>query len=283
MPPRASGTIETHAWRDRRTVTIRVRVRAYGRRYRIDLGTNPEGWSVERARVELDRILQQVERGTWEPPSSSNGSTNTVDAEETVHVTASRWWQRRKGELAPNTRLDYRWRLDHVLRHLAHDTTAKLDAHRVDTFRAVLEGAGLSPRTVNMILDLLAQILDDAVEYELLTANPARGKRRRAKVPKPARSFLEPDMVVDLLDVAEEWERNVPPYQRYGRRAFLATLCLAGPRISELTQTTVGRLDVSPDQVVQPGDGRLVAEGCVSAAMVVVPEPAVKGGGAFSA
>ena len=32
-----------------------------------------------------------------------------------------------------------------------------------------------------MILDLLAQTLDDAVEYELLSANPARGKRRRLK------------------------------------------------------------------------------------------------------
>jgi hypothetical protein len=84
-----------------------------------------------------------------------------------------------------------------------------------------------------MMLDLLAQILDDAVEYDLLSANPARGKRRRLKVPKPARTFLEPDMVVDLLDVAGEWERSLPPHQRYGRRAFLATLCLAGPRISE--------------------------------------------------
>ena len=54
-----------------------------------------------------------------------------------------------------------------------------------------------------MMLDLLAQILDDAVEHRLLTANPARGKRRRVKVPKPARTFLEPDTVVDLLDVAE--------------------------------------------------------------------------------
>jgi hypothetical protein len=36
-----------------------------------------------------------------------------------------------------------------------------------------------------MMLDLLAQIPDDAVEYGLLTANPARGKRRRLKVPKP--------------------------------------------------------------------------------------------------
>jgi hypothetical protein len=72
MPPRASGAIETHAWRDGRTVTIRARVRAYGRRYRVDFGTNHEGWSVERARVELDRTLQQVERGTWDPPSSVN-------------------------------------------------------------------------------------------------------------------------------------------------------------------------------------------------------------------
>src|SRR3954470_17631003 len=92
MPPRASGAIETHAWRDGRTVTIRARVRAYGRRYRIDLATNHEGWRVERARVELDRILQQVEHVTWEPPTSANGGSSTaVDAEETVHVTASRW------------------------------------------------------------------------------------------------------------------------------------------------------------------------------------------------
>ena len=39
MAPRASGAIETHARRDGRTVTIRARVRAYGRRYRIDFGT----------------------------------------------------------------------------------------------------------------------------------------------------------------------------------------------------------------------------------------------------
>jgi hypothetical protein len=97
---------------------------------------------------------------------------------------------------------------------------------------------------VNMTLDLLAQILDDAVEYELLTATPARGKRRRLKLPKSPRTFLEPDMVVDLLDVAEEWERSLPPHQRYGRRALLATLCLAGPRISGLTQTPVARLDL---------------------------------------
>ena len=47
-----------------------------------------------------------------------------------------------------------------------------------------------------------------------------------------------------------------------------------------------GLLAVGPSQVVQlveASDGRLVAEGAVWAAMVVGPEPAVKGGGAFGA
>ena len=41
------------------------------------------------------------------------------------------------------------------------------------------------------------------------------------------------------------------------------------------------RLDVAPKQVVQAVDGWLPADGLVSAAMVVVPEPAVQGAGAF--
>jgi integrase len=96
-----------------------------------------------------------------------------------------------------------------------------------------------------MVLDLLAQVLDDAVDYKLLDTNPARGRRRRMKVAKPSRSFLEPDMVIDLLDAAGEWERALPEHQRYGRRALLALLCLSGgPRISEATLTDRGELDI---------------------------------------
>jgi hypothetical protein len=45
-------------------------------------------------------------------------------------------------------------------------------------------------------------------------------------------------MVVDLLDVAGEWEASLPEHQRYGRRALLATLSIAGPRISRRKATT---------------------------------------------
>jgi integrase len=245
MPRTRTGTIEAHRWKDGRTVTYRARFPAYGRRWRIDFGTNHEGWSEQRARVELDRILAQVERGTWEPPDDATaGDGDSPDRNETVHVTASRWWERKQGEIAAKTREDYRWRIDHILRHLAKERTAALDARRVDRFRHQLRERGLSPRSVNMVLDLLAQVLDDAVEYGLLAANPARGRRRRLRVPQPPRTFLEPDMVIDLLNAAGEWERELPPHQRNGRRALLATLCLAGPRISEATGVLLRDLDV---------------------------------------
>lgn len=244
MPRAATGTIEAHRWKDGRTVTVRARVRAYGRRWRIDFGTNHEGWNRERARVELERILEQIERGTWVPPVPKPRDEAAIDPHETVKVTAYRWWQRRKVELAESTRADYRWRLRFVVDQLGESLTAELDARAVDDLRQGLVAKGLSPRSVNMVLDLLAQVLDDAVEYGLLDANPARGRRRRMRVPQSRRSFLEPDMVLDLLDVAGAWERELPGHQRYGRRAVLATLCLAGPRIGELTGARRAALDL---------------------------------------
>jgi hypothetical protein len=64
------------------------------------------------------------------------------------------------------------------------------------------------------------------------------------------RTFLEPDQVVNLLDAAGRCERELLADERFadrvirGRRAMLATLCLAGPRINELTAATRARLDV---------------------------------------
>lgn len=250
MPRRATGRIEPHEWADGRTVTFRLKVRALGRRHTISLGTNHEGWSRERAQVELEQVLRQIERGTWEPPTKPQPAEYEHDRDESLRATAYRWWQRRKTELAANTQLDYKWRLDYVVRYLGGEVTTALDARRVDDFRQQLVGLGLSPRSVNMVLDLLAQVLDDAVEYGFLDANPARGRRRRMKVAKSSRTFLEPDMVVDLLDAAGDWERELPEHQRYGRRAFLATLCLSGPRISELIQTPRGRLDLHAGHLV---------------------------------
>ena len=82
MPRRATGTIVAHRWADGRTVTFRLKVRADGKRYTISLGTNHEGWSMDRAQIELEQIMRQVERGTWEPPTRSEPAPNDIDHHE---------------------------------------------------------------------------------------------------------------------------------------------------------------------------------------------------------
>jgi integrase len=244
MPRPPSGTLEVHRWKDGRTISFRARVRANGERHRLDFGTNLEGWSEERARNELERIIDRIRRGTWEPPEAPTASSPRP-GEETVQVTLSRWWSKKQSELADSTRSDYRWRIDHILSELGREPTAALTPLRIDEFRQALSAGGLAPRSVNMVLDVLAQALDDAVDYDLLASNPARGKRRRMRVPKPQRAVLEPDMVIDLLDVAGEWEAALPLHQRYGRRALLALMLLSGgPRISEVTLADRGDLDL---------------------------------------
>jgi len=58
----------------------------------------------------------------------------------------------------------------------------------------------LSNSSINKTLKVLAQVLDDAVEYGHLEVNPARGRKRRLKAAKPRRTWLELDEVRALLD-----------------------------------------------------------------------------------
>jgi integrase len=267
MPRPATGNVEQHRWADGTTVSYWLRVSCDGKRHRLVLGTNREGWSYERAAVELEKIMGQIARGTWEPPRKDR-TKQEPDEEEIFHVTLSRWWHRNVGGWSENTFNDYRWRADHLLTsRIVKKTTASINKHAVDELRIELArrpqiqgGRGrrakdkrgaktLSPRSVNMIIDLAAMVLDDAVDYDLLDANPARGRRRRMKVPESDRGFLMPDMVVDALEVAGEWEDELPEHQRYGRRALLASLTLAGPRIIEIIDVERGGLGVAAGEL----------------------------------
>jgi len=63
-----SGQVTEGRWKDGTTVTFGARLSAYGRRHRLVFGTNLQGWDRTRAEIELEDILQQVDRGTWVPP-----------------------------------------------------------------------------------------------------------------------------------------------------------------------------------------------------------------------
>jgi integrase len=80
----------------------------------------------------------------------------------------------------------------------------------------------------------LAQILELAVEYGYLPANPASGRRRRAKAAAPRRQWLEPEQVRPLVDAGSlRGQRGGNLTQDPRTRALLPTLICGGLRIGE--------------------------------------------------
>jgi integrase len=75
--------------------------------------------------------------------------------------------------------------------------------------------------------------LEQAVEYGYIDRNPARGRKRLLKEGKPSRSYLQPDQVAALLGAAGRLDAEGREGDIGRRRPLLATLTLAGLRISE--------------------------------------------------
>lgn len=245
-PRKATGIYEERPWKDGRTISYGCRVRYEGQQIRILFGTNWEGWSEQRARNEIERIVGQIERGTYKPPSHQ--ATRPADRhgnDQEFLTFLYQWWMAKKLELTPRGVDDYLWRIGHLKDGpLASLEVRGIDKQAVDRERTRLLEHGLAPRSVNMVLMLLAQVLDDAVDYGLLDANPARGRKRRVKEPPKSRSWLTPEQALALIDAAGELEREARPSDRFGRRAIVATLLLAGPRVNELIQANRANLDL---------------------------------------
>jgi integrase len=224
-----------------------LRFRAYGERRYVTLGGSWDGWSRTRAEDELSNVLADVRRGIWRPPEPAP-LVETPKREPTFHEFASEWLDARRYELSPRTVEDYQWALTcHLLEHFAGHRLSEITIETVDRYRQAkvrergmrraaidagrpLLGADgrvlqpLSPASLNKTITRLGQVLDVAVEYGHLTANPARGRRRREKTSTPHRARLEGHHVAALLRAAG------------GHRALLATAIMAGGlRVSELT------------------------------------------------
>lgn len=251
MPPKATGSVveptNGRAWA--------LRFRAYGKRRYVALGTSGEGWNRSRAETELRHLLADVERGIWQPPTPEPAQSS---AEMPIfHEFASEWLEDASPELRERTRVDYRWRLsNHLLPYFADHRLSAITVEEVDRYRRakVRESKAmelarqkqlafpkakrvriprpLSNGSINKTIRLLAAILEQAVEYGYLDRNPGRGRKRLLKESKPSRSYLQPEQVAALLGAAGELDEE----SRNGihrRRALLATLALAGLRISE--------------------------------------------------
>jgi integrase len=216
--------------RGKRDTTYAARFRAFGRRQYVTLGRASGGMTRATAEAELAGILADVRGGVWHPPTP-----RPVDreADPTFHKFASEWIGAREQEgLSDRTIEDYRWALSyHLLPFFKRHRLSEITVREVDRYKTAKAAEGnISANSINKTLTRLSQVLAVAVEYDLLGANPAAGKRRRLKPTKPRRAFVEPEQLPSLLDAAGG-ER---PLLRGRGRPVLATLAGAGLRIGEL-------------------------------------------------
>ncbi|MFL5856999.1 MAG: tyrosine-type recombinase/integrase [Solirubrobacteraceae bacterium] len=271
MSRRPTGVVRTYRRKNGLT-TFSLRFSAYGQRRTQTLGTEADGWTLARAELELRNTLARVEAGIWAPPEA----VAEVGEEPTFHEFASRWLTRRTHELRQTTVDDYRWRLSrHLLPFFRAYRPSQIDIDLIDRYREhklierdeitraraagvfLQDADGRSQRplgneSINKTLALLAAILDDAVERGWLATNPARGRRRRLKAPRPHGTFLEPDELNSLLEAAGQLEEQARSDQKVARREILATLALAGLRVTELCQMTWKQLDFAHARIQIP-------------------------------
>jgi integrase len=257
MPRPATGRVLTP---DAKQRSFALRFSAYGKREYLTLGRPEDGWTRPMAERELATVLRDVELGVWQPPRPDQPPQPQQDPRFLEF--ASEWFALKRFELAANTARSYRNDLTkHLLPFFAEHRLSEITVAEVDRYRQekvtqasrlaaaakkgktptvqVVDRLGrryprrvrpLSNRSINMHLFLLAQILEVAVEHDLIPANPAKGRRRRLKVSKPRPVYLDSaEHIQVLLEAADELDRD-PTSRTTGRRAAIALLMLGGPR-----------------------------------------------------
>jgi integrase len=243
-----------------------LRFTAYGKRRYLTLGTEAEGWTRDRAEAELQNVQADVRRGRWTPPSPNVALAPEPTDDPTFREFASEWFAMRESDdLAPSTLDAIRWRLtDVLLPHFQHHRLSQITAAEIDNYRTAevrrrdrlaaardrgeeIESRPLANGAINRTIGLLAQILDVAVEYGHLPANPARGKRRKLKADRPQRAYLDSaEQITGVLDAAGELDKGSrADRQHVNRHAQLATLIFAGLRISEFLALRWGDVDLA--------------------------------------
>jgi integrase-like protein len=205
MPRPATGSVL--ATRTTRGTSYALRFTAYGERRYQTLGSSEEGWTRARADEELQNVLADVRRGIWRPPAPA--AAIMVEPDPTFHEFASDWFTAHRGEWAPNTVLDYEWQLrNHLLPFFAEHRLSQISIAEVDRYRQYkVDDGALSAESINKTITRLGQILEVALERELIMRNPVRvnPRKRKLKAAKARPVHLDgTDQIVALLDAARE-------------------------------------------------------------------------------
>jgi integrase len=186
--------------------------------------------------------------------AASVGGSEVPRTAPTFGEFASGWLERQKLEgghqgtgLAQKSREDIEWRLSkHLLPVFARTPLDLITREAVDDFRlAMVRESGLGATSINKLLFTLSAVLETAVEYEVITRNTARGRRRRLVAQAPKRPWLDrADHIAALLDAAGQLDRQASVH-RGQRRTVLSILAFAGLRIGEALSVRWREIDLT--------------------------------------
>jgi integrase len=219
-----------------------LRFRALGKRQYVTLGRAGDGWTRTRAEEKLADVRAEIRLGIWRPAEPAPALAAEPRPEPTFHEFASEWFASKKLELRPRSVDAYESQLRcHLLPffkdyHLSEITRQEIDRYKARKLVEQQAGEGISNETINKTLVRLGQILEVAVEYDLIDKNPAVGRRVKLKTETPARSFLDrADHIEALLDAARSIDReNLHRPAATRRLPIIATLMFAGLRLDEM-------------------------------------------------
>jgi integrase len=288
---RCSGHVEERLSR-RGEVVFTLHLRVGGGRPRLTLGTPREGWTREAADEKLRDTLGALRAGVSLDVlfPADEPADRTPQEEPTLGQVMDDYLADRRGSVSQRTLEADRWAMGHLRPFWSDRTPSEVTTQLVDRFRRkkIAEAEGLreriaagerpleerayrrrtdgvmvkrrqprkplSPRSINTLIQMLATLLDVAMERSDvdLAVNAARGRRRKIKVVQPKlRSFLEVDQVWALLDAAASRERRIAACRAYvyPGRVILSLLTLAGLRVSELCCLERGLVNLGVDVV----------------------------------
>lgn len=205
-----------------------IRFRAHGERHFVTLGTSLDGWTRARAEAELQNTIADVRRGIWRPPVAETPVELAQDW--TFHEWATKCLADRRPRLKARSIESWEWALsNHLLPHFAAmplSEITKLHVHDYVTAKVRERELHLVPRplsnsSINRTVARLADVLEDALEFDLIASNPAKSRRLRLPAEPVKRRWLQIHHVGPMIVVAGD------------DGALVATLLLAGLRIGE--------------------------------------------------
>lgn len=222
--PDAVGSIVKRYRKRDHQFSYGLRIRAYGKRFWVPLGTEREGWNDVRATDRRDEIAALVRRGAWRAPDAFE--LDPREKNPGFHEFATDWLRRYRRIVKPRTAELAEYLLSrHVLPFLHEYRLGEIDfavlsafvAHKLERNEeiALASQAGVTlhdrrgqprrtvgPRTINMSLDVISRVMTDAVKRGLLPSNPAADRTLRLKVSQGKGNFLEADELLAVIEAA---------------------------------------------------------------------------------